>query len=269
MVGRGFIGRAIAAALADDDVRLAAHTAVADPDLLHGVTSIIYAGRHRDLGTPAWSADADPELLLARRAAEARASFLSLSSRKVYAPATTPLTETDRVGPGDLYGRQKLVMEHALLDTLGPRLTRLRLANIIGYEAIPDRRSFMALALASLLRNDEIRFDMSPFVVRDFLPVDICALWIAELAKRPPGGIVNVGSGIPLPAGQLALWLIEGYGRGRLVIESPAERDSFVLDIHHLKSLLGGATITVDAIRHRIVAIGRRLRAERDGRAPA
>ena len=41
--------------------------------------------------------------------------------------------------------------------------------------------------------------------------------------------------------GRLALWLIEGYGRGRLVVESPDERDSFVLDTRNLKALLGGA----------------------------
>ena len=44
--------------------------------------------------------------------------------------------------------------------------------------------------------------------------------------RRPPGGILNVGSGVALPIGRLALWLIEGYGRGRLTIDSPDERDS-------------------------------------------
>ena len=37
-------------------------------------------------------------------------------------------------------------------------------------------------------------------------------------------------------SGRLALWLIEGYGRGRLIIDSPDERDSFVLDTRNLKA---------------------------------
>ncbi len=46
---------------------------------------------------------------------------------------------------------------------------------------------------------------MSPFVARDFLPVEAFARLIARLAAAPPGGIVNVGSGIGLPTGRLAL----------------------------------------------------------------
>ena len=59
--------------------------------------------------------------------------------------------------------------------------------------------------------------------------------------RAPARGVLNLGSGVALPVGRLALWLIEGFGRGRLVVESPEERDSFVLDTRNLKALLGGA----------------------------
>ena len=62
----------------------------------------------------------------------------------------------------------------------------------------------------------EIRFDMSPFTRRDFIPVETAGRAIAALLQTPPGGIVNVGSGIALECGRLALWLLEGFGRGRL-----------------------------------------------------
>jgi dTDP-4-dehydrorhamnose reductase/UDP-glucose 4-epimerase len=170
------------------------------------------------------------------------------------------------VGPTDLYGRQKLSLEHALAEALGPRLTRLRLANIFGYERMAGRTSFLTKALAGLSRRDEIRFDMSPFVRRDFLPIELCARWLAEIARRPPGGVLNVGSGVALPAGRLALWLIEGFGRGRLIIENPEERDSFVLDTRNLKALLGGAGCTAEDLRARCLAIGQRLHMEIDRR---
>jgi dTDP-4-dehydrorhamnose reductase/UDP-glucose 4-epimerase len=262
IVGRGFIGSTLAAAMAGSDARLVGHDAIHEPGLLRGVATVLYAGRDPALGTAAWSLAEDDELALARHAAGARLAFLSLGTRKVYAPSTRPLTETDRVGPVDLYGQQKLALEHALAELLGPRLTRLRLANIFGYERDPARSSFLTAALAGLAERDEIRFDMSPFVARDFLPVELCAKALAGIARRPPGGVLNVGSGIALPAGRLALWLIEGYGRGRLVIESPLERDSFVLDIGRLKSLLGGAGCTPAELRQSCIALGRRLRDE-------
>ena len=260
IVGRGFIGRAVAAALPAGEARLVGHDAVAEPELLAGVTTVLYAGRHPLLGQAGWSLADDLEPALARRAAAAHASFVSLGTRKVYAPSHLPLTESDRIGPTDRYGRQKLELEHALVDLLGPRLTRLRLANIFGLERDPGRSSFLTAALAGLAERGEIRFDMSPFVARDFLPVELCARWLALLLRHPPGGVVNVGSGIALPTGRLALWLIEGFGRGRLVIESPDERDAFVLDTHRLQGLVGGAACSLDELRRRCVALGCQLR---------
>lgn len=262
VVGRGFIGRAVAAALPAGEVRLVGHEAIADPDLLRGIAAVLFAGRNSALGGEAWRLEDDPELALAHRAAPAQVSFVSLGTRRVYAQSSSPLSETDRVGPIDPYGAQKLALERALAGVLGRRLTRLRLANIFGYERVPGRSTFLAQMLQGLSRRDEIRFDMSPFVRRDFLPIDLCADWLAEVVRRPPGGILNIGSGVALPTGRLALWLIEGYGRGRLIVENPDERDSFVLDTRNLKALLGGAGCSQDDLRERCVALGRQLRAE-------
>jgi UDP-glucose 4-epimerase len=262
VVGRGFVGRALAEALGPGEARLVSHGACREPGLLRGVATVVFAGRDPALGTAGWRIEDDLEPALARQAAQAHASFVSLGTRKVYAPSANPLAETDRIGPTDLYGRQKLALEHALTDVLGPRLTRLRLANVFGYERRPGRATFLSQILAGLDRRDEVRFDVSPFVRRDFLPIDLCAAWLAQVARRPPGGILNLGSGVALPVGRLALWLIEGFGRGRLVVESPEERDSFVLDTSNLKAFLGGAGCGPDDLRARCLDIGRRLRAE-------
>lgn len=267
IVGRGFIGRAVAAACPAGGARAVGHEAVDAPDLLAGVSAVLYAGRHPALGSDAWSLAEDRELHLARRTADAGFPFLSLGTRKVYAPSPAPLRETDPVGPVDRYGRQKLALEEALAGILGPRLTRLRLANIFGYEREPGRATFLTAALAGLAERGEIRFDMSPFVARDFLPVELAARWIAGLARRPPGGVVNLGSGVALPTGRLALWLIEGFGRGRLVVESPEERDPFVLDTGRLRQLLPEAgACTAEDLRDRCLDLGRRLRVGTEGR---
>jgi hypothetical protein len=85
--------------------------------------------------------------------------------------------------------------------------------------------------LTTLAAEGEIRFDMSPFTRRDFVPAEVAGRAVAALLRAPPGGIVNIGSGVALECGRLALWLIEGRGAGRLVCASPDERDTFALDV--------------------------------------
>ncbi len=253
----GFIGGAIARALGDE-ARAVGHRSDAWTDRLAGVTAIVHAGRDPRLGKPDYRLADDVELQVARLAADRGLPFLTLGTRKVYAPADVPLGEDAPLGPSDRYGEQKLQMEEKLQALLGDRLTRLRLANIFGFER--GRRGFMGLMLDGLERNDTIRFDMSPFVARDFLPVELAAAAIATLLQAPPGGIVNIGSGVPLETGRLALAVIEGRGAGRLLVESPDAGDAFTLDVGRMRALTG---ITIDraGLLRRANEIGRQLRA--------
>jgi UDP-glucose 4-epimerase len=258
VVGRNsFIARHFLAACAEPVVAVG-HRAIDQPDLLDGVDRIICFTRHPLLeGHHA----TDPNLRIGERILGRGIDFVMLSSCKVYAAATRPLAESDPTGPRDRYGQHKLAVEQALGARLGARLTILRLANVFGDERAEGRRTFFALMLDRLAREGRIRFDMSPFVTRDFLPVSACARVLAQIVAAPPGGILNVGSGIALPTGRVALWLLEGYGRGELVIESPQERDAFVLDINRLTKLYG-APCTYDELRTSCLDLGRRLRKE-------
>jgi len=235
----GFIGRAIVEALGPL-ARPASHRAFAIPTPNVDIRAVVHAGRDPLLGTPDYRVERDVELRIAHVAATHGLPLLSLGTRKVYAPADQPLAETAPIGPTDRYGEQKLALEEALEAILGERLTRLRLANIFGSER--GRKSFMGLMLQGLDTADTITFDMSPFVARDFLPVETTAAAVAELAKAPPGGIVNIGSGIPLEVGRLALALIEGRGRGRLLVTDPRHHDAFTLDVGRMRALTGIGT---------------------------
>lgn len=261
VVGRGFLGSAIVRALGARG-RLVGHARIADPALLHGVRTVIWAGRHPALGTPHWRLEEDLELFCARCAAERGIAFVSLGTRKVYLPSRAPLRETDPLGPRDRYGEQKLALERALREIPELRLTCLRLANIFGFERDAQRQSFMTRLLSTLAREGEVRLDVSPFTERDFVPVEEAAQWIAALALDPPQGVINLGSGIGMPLGRLALRVIEGYGRGRLVVEDPRERDGFVLDVTRLRRLLPHARLEVEQIKRAAFAIGRRLTQE-------
>jgi UDP-glucose 4-epimerase len=256
-----FIARHFLAACAAP-VTAVGHDAIDRPDLFDGVDRVLSFARHPLLGREDYRpATMDPDLRLAERIAGRCIHYVMLSSRKVYAPSARPLAETDPTGPRDLYGRHKLAVEQTLRELLGPRLTILRLANVFGYERGPARRTFLSLLLDRLARDGRIRFDMSPFVVRDFLPVEACARVLARIVAAPPGGVLNVGSGIALPTGRLALWVLEAYGRGELVIEAPREHDAFVLDVNRLTSLYG-PPCTYDEIRTSSLDLGRRLAGE-------
>jgi UDP-glucose 4-epimerase len=262
IVGRGsFLAGQVLDALPPGRVRAVGHDAIDRPDLLDGIACVVNFARHPLQGSERYRPEVmDADLSLARKIGAREVASVMLSSRKVYAPSAEPLAESAPVGPTDAYGRAKLAVEQSLRQLLGERLTILRLANVFGYERIAGRRTFLSLVLERLRADGEIRYDMSPFVVRDFLPAATFARLLAEIAKAPPGGILNVGSGIPLPTGRLALWILEGYGRGRLVITSQREHDAFVLDVRRLKSLYG-LPCSLDDLRGACLDLGRRLAA--------
>ncbi len=257
-----FLARHVLSILPADRVRAVGHDAIDRPDLLDDVATVVNFARHPLQGSDHYRPELmDADYRLARRVGTRPIAYVMLSSRKIYAPSDRPLAETAATGPTDAYGRAKLAAEQTLQQRLGERLTILRLANVFGYERIPGRRTFLSLVLDRLQADDEIRYDMSPFVTRDFLPVATFASLLAEITQTPPGGILNVGSGIPLPTGRLALWILEGYGRGQLVIASPREHDPFVLDMTRLKSLYG-PPCSLDDLRAACLELGRRLAAE-------
>ena len=247
------------------EVRAVSHDGIDQAGLLDGIGCVVGFARHPLLGRDRYRPDEmDPDLRLARAIGNRPIAYVMLSSRKVYAPGSDSLSEDSPTGPADAYGRHKLEIENRLRALLGERLTILRLANIFGYEHTPGRRTFLSVALDRLRQAGRIVLDMSPFVRRDFLPVEACARILARIAGRPRGGMLNVGSGIGLETGRLALWIIEGYGRGELVASSPEEKDPFVLDIGRLARLYGPPT-SLEEIRESCLAIGRRLAREAAG----
>jgi UDP-glucose 4-epimerase len=260
VVGRGsFLARHFLERMPSDDVTAVGHEAIGKPDLLDGVRCVVNFARHPAITQDDYNLSTmDTDVRLAERIGGRDIAYVMLSSRKVYAWSSGALAEDAPIGPHDAYGRNKRAAEEALRNRLGERLTVLRLANIFGYERGPGRRTFLSILLDRLAREARIRFDMSPFVERDFLPVERLADLLVRIGERPPGVVVNVGSGIGLPTGRVALWILEGFGHGELVIRSSSEYDPFVLDVGRLRSLYG-EPCTFDQLRERCLALGRQL----------
>jgi nucleoside-diphosphate-sugar epimerase len=238
--------------------------AIANDAWLEGIDVVVncaYDPRLRR-GEP-YAPGLDVDLAIARRAAaRGRPRYLMLSTRAVYGPAgDDPVLREDRIPrPDRPYGVSKLATEHALHALLGERLTVLRLSNVFGDEAIPGRRTFFGTALASLRERGAIVLDVAPTVARDFVPVEAAAAAIARVAAAPRPGVFNVGAGVPTAVGDVAAWLVEGHGAGRVEVVSQRHHDGFALDIGAAADAFGIGRLTRRTIRERCLAIGRALR---------
>jgi dTDP-4-dehydrorhamnose reductase/UDP-glucose 4-epimerase len=242
VIGRNSVlAQAFAACPDRPPCRFVTHAERAGEGVFDGIRTVVnFAIDPAFRREPYWG-EIDADLAAGRMAAERGLRFVMLSTRKVYTPADigAGIDEDGALGPVDAYGRNKLASERALRSLLGDRLTVLRIGNIVGYERVPGRPTFMNAMLDSLVREGRIRLDVSPFVARDFLPVEDFARVLGRVLAHDLRGTWNVGSGVAVEVGRLALWLIEGFGAGELHVTSPRHFDSFRLNIARLERAVG------------------------------
>ncbi|MDE0839835.1 MAG: sugar nucleotide-binding protein, partial [Kiritimatiellae bacterium] len=190
---------------------------------------------HPKFKSSGYEVDYDADLFAAKLAAKAGAHYVMLSTRRVYAssPILRRIDENETPAPDTPYGRNKIESEKRVLDLLGDKCSIMRISNVFGYE--PGRSGFFGIAVTSLRREQRVILDVSPFVVRDFIPVEALCEVLTAVITAKPSGIFNVGSGIGVPIGKIALWLIQGYGSGELVVTCPDERDAFIVNTDKIK----------------------------------
>ena len=268
VIGRSsFLARSFIEAHGADGIRHAAWADVARPETFEGIGCVVNFALDprymREAYDPAFDCDRTLAEAIGRAQRDGRmpadAHAVMISTRKVYGPAgDQPLVETRVPAPQDAYGRNKLVTEDLLRDRFGPNLTILRLSNIFGFEDVPGRRTFLGMLLRSLREEGVIRYDVNPFTPKDFLPVEAFAAALVKVVEARPGGLFNLGSGVALEVGWLAMWILEGYGRGSLSIIDPSIRDAFTMDVDHFVARFGPVADR-DGIRAACLAIGRRL----------
>ena len=178
------------------DCRFVGHDELDRPDLLNGVGRIVNFAFPPDLRNGPYRADLDIDLRLGRAAAELGLRYVMISTRKVYAPDHAfGASEMSPLGPVDAYGRNKLTIERLLSNLLGDRLTVLRIGNVVGYDRQSSRPSFMSMVLGRLAEEGRVVLDVSPFVQRDFLPIEQVAAAIRSVLNHDFAGVFNIGSG--------------------------------------------------------------------------
>jgi UDP-glucose 4-epimerase len=208
----------------------------------------------------------DRDLTVARLAARAGAHFVMLSTRRVY-PAKSRWNAMESVastGDETFYGRNKAISEKAVQEACDGKAGIFRLSNVFGYEySFPSpRRSFLGQLLFALKQHDKIFFDMHPATRRDFLPIEICASFLVARAIDSTAGIYNLGTGLAIPCGDFAGWIMDGFGSGELVCNPMVVRDEFFLNVDKWRSQFG-LSIDNATIRNYGIMLGRRLQCEK------
>ncbi len=208
---------------------------------------------------PAYRAEAyqeanDEDLRVARIAHAAGCPFVMLSSRQVYGRMNEDhvASEEQALNPITIYGTNKAITEEKLRRLYGDepdQLKILRLTNVYGDESkvsydpstleTKPRPTFMGIAQHNLIFRKHITLDHSPYTERDFIHVNLAAELIGKITRHRISGTYNLGLGYSTPTGQIALWLIEGYGKGDLICKSPSVVDPFRVSVNALEQKIG------------------------------
>jgi len=208
--------------------------------------------------------DLDCDLKVARIAAAAGAKAVMFSTRKVYPDsARWNARESDLCnGDNSHYGNNKARTEKLVGAIPGLSSAIFRLSNICGYEysSQAPRRTFFGIMQHRLKTRNEILFDMHPSTRRDFLPVEFCARAVVLALKSELTGVYNLGAGFPVSCGEIANWIMKGFGGGTLVVYPPVVHDEFFLNMEKWNASLGQFPLSPDVFGSYCIDIGRKLK---------
>ena len=260
-----FLARSIRERLGDNGWRYLTHEEARENESwMNDATRVINFAFHPNLKVDPYRENLDFDLELARMIKNRPIHYIMSSSRLVYGydQQHFNLNENHPVKPEGVYGRNKLVTERNLLLTLPKeRLTVLRLANVFGHEI--HRSLFFGRMLTRLKEQGKIIFNMSPESLRDFYAVWHLADALAVITTNPKPGIFNLGSGFGTPCGDIADWVIEGYGSGRLDILDHNLSDQYWLDITKARATWPTLPVmTPEILHHDCVECGQWLRSQ-------
>lgn len=179
----------------------------------------------------------DLDYLVGLKAQESGCHYVMMSTRKVYGNSTDLLIydELSSLNPFDRYSENKANTEMAL-DALVDNLTILRGSNMYGFEL--GRSSFVGYCMTQLKSLNTIDYDMDENIKRDFISIDSVCEVLNRVCLVKPKGIFNLSSHYGLPIGEVARFLILGYGSGKFSPSSATQREQFILDNRRLEDVL-------------------------------
>ena len=215
---------------------------------------IINCSLHPDLRSSSYDEKKDIDLKASRKF---KGHFIMFSSRKVYGSFDDLITFTEesQLNPDDHYSTNKVITESKIIAERN-NFTILRASNVFGFEY--QRKSFMGYLMNKLKDSGNIEINISPYSKKDFISVfDISAI-TPTIVEDQIKGVYNFSSGIGELTGNVAKYLIKGYGSGDLISTSKELKDQFILDNSKLLKTLEIEDYDFD-IENWFIRMGKRL----------
>ena len=166
--------------------------------------------------------------------------YIFLSTSKVYGKSNTQITENFFTRPLCIYSKNKLITEKKIQNILFQQnIIILRISNIVGFE-IKNKglKTFTHIMLNSLLKSKTINVPKKNYY-KDFITINrFCKILKKIIISKNFFGIYNLSSGYKYSLKFLAKKMINGYGKGNLILSNNIKTYSFVLNNHKLKKKL-------------------------------
>lgn len=235
ILAQGFVAQNL-----DLPMRQVGHGDINEPGLLDGVEVLVNFAFAPEFYLQPYTRFYDIDLRIAERVASHSVHYIMISSRKVYSPEVQWNAAENSMASGmDVYGRNKIEIESTLKGVLGEALTVLRPGNIIGFEKVSERQRFGSFLLNQLSVQGNIQLTISPNTKRDIVPLDYFSKILRFFCQHKIPGVFNIGAGEACTVGEVANWIIEGFGRGGVYANSSTEVDNFQLNSSKLIQATG------------------------------
>ncbi len=222
----------------DLSIRQVGHGEIDEPGLFDGVKVLVNFAFAPELYLQPYTRLYDIDSRIAERVANHPIHYIMISSRKVYSPEVQwNATEISTTNGMDVYGHNKIEIESALRRMLGGALTVLRPGNIIALEKVTGRQRFGSFLLNQLAEQGNIELSISPNTKKDIVPLNYFCKVLRFFIQHNLPGIFNVGAGEACSVGEVANWVIEGFGRGTVHANCSIEVDNFQLNSSKLIKL--------------------------------
>lgn len=183
--------------------------------------------------------------------------YILISSRSVYGN-TEHINDMSTVAPINEYGKNKVIIETTAKERLRDnRLLVLRFSNVFGKNS--HKRTFFGGVTQSLKTKNEIIYNMSPKTMKDFIPVHHACKIIQRAIQYDLSGTYNASYGTSYNCGDIAKWLIEGYGSGELIINNAKIHGQFYMDSSRINRILNLKDRTHNEVQDLCLTIGRDL----------
>lgn len=233
---RGFIGRAVVAALEDTGVPVAEFPSErpflrpdgSPTDELAAATAVVYlasrinpAIAERDPAAAETHVATVRSLLAALEGSGTRVVYPSSGGTVYDTDREPPYAETSPLKPIGRFGATKVEVERLLSRASGVRCVAMRISNAYG----PGQRTGTGLGviahwLAAAAEGEPLRMFGAPATSRDFVYVDdVCDAFLRVVSSDDPPPVVNIGSGRPTTLGELAEIVDDVVGGVETVLE--------------------------------------------------